>query len=162
MIAHALGSLTRVTKGNQWRSEVHRTGEGFSKIYRFTDIEATAGYVRVADPDTVGRYFRVTSLRANSSDPPLRLTHGAVDLKHVGDSVWLTSPGFRLAGSRGRLPSGKLVWGGGIPMRYDIHIVGDSISMSDIAWIYPTLRRQGGRLDPHQQCPHPRVIELPP
>lgn len=160
-IAHALGSLTRVTKGNQWRSEIHRTAEGFSKIYRFTDIEAALGYARIADPDTVGRFFRVTSAKARSSDPPLELKQGAVDVKHVGDSVWITSPGFRLAGSRGSVPSGKLVWGGGIPMRYDIHIAGDSVSMSDIAWVYPTLPTTGGgRLDLYiNNVDHPRVID---
>ena len=161
VVAHALGSLTRVTKGNQWRSEVHRTGEGFSKIYRFTDIEASLGYARIADPDSAGRFFRITSVRANSSDPPLRLRQGAVDVRHVGDSVWIRSPGFRLANSRGRVPSGKLVWGGGIPMRYDIHIVGDSVSMSDIAWVYPTLPTTGGgRLDLYiNNVQHPRVID---
>jgi hypothetical protein len=161
VIAHALGSMTRPMKGNEWRSEVHRTAEGFSKIYRFTSVNASLGYARIADPDTVGRFFRVASLRANSSDPPLRIKSGAVDVRHVGDSVWIQSPGFALAGSRGRVPSGKLVWGGGIPMRYDIHIVGESVSMSDIAWVYPTLPTTGGgRLDLYiNNVGHPRVID---
>ena len=160
-IVKALGSLTRVTKGNQWRSEVHRTAEGFSKIYRFTSLNASLGYARVADPDTVGRFFRVTSASLESSDPPLTVKRAAMDVKHVGDSVWLSSPGFQLAASRGRVPSGKLVWGGGIPMRYDIHIVGDSVSMSDIAWVYPTLPTTGGgRLDLFiNNVRHPRVID---
>ena len=161
VIANALGSLTRVTKGNQWRSEVHRTAEGFSKIYRFSSLDASLGYARIADPDTVGRFFRVTSMRVKSSDPPLEVKRGAVDVRHVGDSVWIRSTGFRLAGSRGSVPSGKLVWGGGIPMRYDIHIVGDSVSMSDIAWVYPTLPTTGGgRLDLYiNNVGHPRVID---
>src|SRR5687768_14619251 len=160
-IVKALGSLTRVTKGNQWRSEIHRTAEGFSKIYRFTSLNASLGYARVADPDTVGRFFRVTSASLESSDPPLTVKRAAMDVKHVGDSVWLSSPGFQLAASRGRVPSGKLVWGSGIPMRYDIHIVGDSVSMSDIAWVYPTLPTTGGgRLDLFiNNVRHPRVID---
>lgn len=161
VIARALGSLTRVTKGNQWRSEVRRTDEGFTKIYRFTSLNASLGYARIADPDSVGRFFRITRVTANSSDPPLRIRQAAADVRHVGDSVWITSPGFRLAASRGRIPSGKLVWGGGIPMRYDIHIVGDSVSLSDIAWVYPTLPTTGGgRLDLYiNNVRHPRVVD---
>ncbi|MGI9043799.1 MAG: hypothetical protein ACR2GK_06695, partial [Gemmatimonadaceae bacterium] len=161
VIAYALGSMTRVTKGNQWRSEVHRTDEGFSKIYRFTDLNAAVAYARIADPDTVGRLFRVARASVNSSDPPLQVRRVAIDIRHLGDSVWLQSPGFELAASRGSLPSGKLVWGGGIPMRYDIHITGDSVSLSDVAWVYPTLPATGGgKLDLHiHNVDHPRVVD---
>ncbi len=161
VVAYALGSMTRETKGNQWRSEVHRTAEGFSKIYRFTDLNAAVGYARIADPDTVGRFFRVTRASVNSSDPPLRVKRVAIDIRHLGDSVWLQSPGFELTASRGSLPSGKLVWGGGVPMRYDIHITGDSVSLSDVAWVYPTLPTTGGgKLDLHiNNVEHPRVVD---
>ncbi len=161
VVAYALGSLTRPMKGNEWRSEVRRTEEGFTKIYRFTEMNAALSYVRIADPDTVGRFFRIANVSVNSSDPPLQIKRAALDVKHVGDSVWLQSPGFALAGSRGTVPSGKLVWGGGIPMRYDIRIVGDSVSLSDVAWVYPTLPTTGGgKLDLHiNNVDHPRVID---
>src|SRR5512141_1549178 len=45
-IKHALGSLTRVSPGNQWRSEINQTSEGFARIYRFTNLNASLGYVR--------------------------------------------------------------------------------------------------------------------
>jgi hypothetical protein len=160
-ITFALGSFTRVTKGNPWRSEIVRTDEGFSKIYRFTSANASLGYARIANPDSAGRFFRVTRARLISSDPPLNVRRAAFDIRHVGDSVWISSPGFELDASRGRIPSGKLVWGGGIPMRYDIRIVGDSVSMGDIAWVYPTLPTTGGgKLElTINNVDHPRVID---
>src|SRR5688500_3971119 len=161
VIAHALGSMTRVTKGNQWKNEIRRTDEGFSKIYRFTSFDASLAYARIADPDTVGRMFRVAKASFVSADPPLQVKSVAADIRHAGDSIWITSPGFELAASRGRIASGKLVWGSGIPLRYDVHIVGDQVSLSDIAWVYPTLPTTGGgRLDLYiNNVAHPRVID---
>src|SRR5688572_7839997 len=161
VIARALGSLTRVAKGNQWRSEFHRTDGGFTKIYRFSSVNASLGYARIADPDTAGRFFRITNARLNSFDPPLEVKQAAFDVRHVGDSVWIASPGFRLTRSNGRIPSGKIVWGGGIPTRYDIDIIGESVSLSDIAWVYPTLPTTGGgklklRIT---NVEHPRVVD---
>jgi hypothetical protein len=156
-----LGSLTRETPGNQWRQEFVSTDEGYRHIYRFRHIDASLGYARIADPDSVGRFFRVTRASLESQDPPLDVKRAAVDVRHVGDSIWLYSPGFELPSSRGRVPSGKLVWGGGIPMRYDIHIVGDDVAMKDIAWVYPTLPTTGqGRLDLYiNNVKHPRVVD---
>jgi hypothetical protein len=160
-IARALGSLTRVQPGNQWRTEIRRTSEGFSHIYRFSRINASLGYARIADPDTAGRFFQVTNASLMSSDPPLDVKRMTADVRHVGDSIWIQSPGFELAASAGRVPAGKLVWGGGVPMRYAFHIVGDRVSLSDIAWVYPTLPTTGGgRLDLFiNNVRHPRVID---
>jgi translocation and assembly module TamB len=160
-IARALGSLTRATPGNQWRSEYRRTDEGFVHVYRFNNLNASLGYARIADPDSVGRMFRVTNASGDINDPPLHVKRFALDIRHVGDSIWLQSPGFELTNSKGRVPFGKLVWGGGIPMRYDIHIVGDQVALSDIAWVYPTLPTTGGgKLDLFiNNVRHPRVID---
>ena len=161
VIRKALGSLTRETPGNQWRQEFRSTDEGFRHIYRFRNIDASFGYARIADPDSAGRMFRVTRASLDVSDPPLEVKRLAVDVRHVGDSIWLNSPGFELPASKGRIPSGKLVWGGGIPMRYNIHIVGDQVALNDIAWVYPTLPTTGGgRLDLFiNNVRHPRVID---
>ncbi len=36
-----------------------------------------------------------------------------------------------------------MVWGSDLPIRYDIRVRGDSVSMADVAWIYPTLPTEG-------------------
>ena len=47
------------------------------------------------------------------------------------------------------------------PMRYAIHIVGDSVSLNDIAWVYPTLPRTGGgRLELDiNNVRHPHIMD---
>ena len=160
-ITHALGSLTRVSPGNQWRSEINRTHEGFARVYRFGQFQASLGYVRIADPDSVGRFLRFTSASFNSFDPPLSVKSITADVRHLGDSVWVTSPGFKLTSSSGRIPSGKIVWGSGLPVRYDFHLIGDKVAMSDIAWVYPTIPTTGGgRMDLYiDNVRHPRVVD---
>jgi translocation and assembly module TamB len=160
-IAFALGSLTRNSPGNQWRTEIRRTREGFTHIRRFSHLQASLGYARISDPDSAGRFFRVTRASFDSFDPPLSVKRIAGDVRHVGDTIWINSPAFQLPASKGRMPSGKLVWGSGIPMRYDIHIIGDQVAMNDIAWIYPTLPTTGnGRLDLYiTNVKHPRVMD---
>jgi translocation and assembly module TamB len=160
-ITYALGSLTRNSPGNQWRTEIRRTSEGFTHIRRFSKVNASLSYARIADPDSAGRLFRIAKANLESFDPPLSIRNASGDVRHVGDSIWLQSPGFDLPESHGRVPYGKLVWGGGIPMRYDIHIVGDKVAMNDIAWVYPTLPTQGGgRMDLYiNNTKHPRVMD---
>src|SRR5204862_162615 len=39
---------------------------------------------------------------------------------------------------------GIVVWGSDLPVRYYVHIIGDSVSLADVAWVYPTLPTTGG------------------
>ncbi len=161
-IAFNLGSLTRNSPGNQWRTEIRRTSEGFTHIRRFRNLNASVSYARIADPDTAGRFFRIARASIDASDPPLSVKRISGEVRHVGDTIWLKSPGFELPNSRGSIPSGKLVWGSGIPMRYDIHLIGDQVAMSDIAWVYPTLPTSGGgklNLDINNVS-HPKVVDF--
>ena len=143
VITHALGSLTRDLPGNDWPSEIRRTREGFAHTWRFTGIRASLSYARIAVPDTAGRFFRIAKANFRSADPPLDIRTLSGDAKILGDSVWLDVPHFTLPGSTGQA-RGKVFWGGPEPMRYAIHIIGDSVSLNDVAWVYPTLPRTGG------------------
>ncbi len=40
--------------------------------------------------------------------------------------------------------AGKVWWGGPDPTKYDLRIVGDSVSLADVNWVYPTLPTTGG------------------
>ena len=57
--------------------------------------------------------------------------------------MWLDVPHWDLPASTGRA-KGKIVWGSGKPVRYAVDVVGDSVSLNDVAWVYPTLPRTGG------------------
>ena len=57
--------------------------------------------------------------------------------------MFVDSDHFDLPGSTGR-GHGSIVWGSDLPVRYYIHIIGDSVSLGDVAWVYPTLPTTGG------------------
>jgi hypothetical protein len=129
--------------------DIRRTREGFSRTWRWTQGDITLPLARISDPDTAGMLFRFTGLKVAEADPPFLFgnTNGVV--RQLGDSVWLDIPHVDLPGSTGRAV-GKVVWGGDLPIRYDVHVHADSMSLNDIAWIYPTLPRTGvGETDLH-------------
>ena len=37
-----------------------------------------------------------------------------------------------------------MTWGSDLPVRYAIRVFGDSVSLADVAWVYPTLPTTGG------------------
>jgi translocation and assembly module TamB len=115
---------------------------GFSRTWRWTDGGVAASVVRWAHPDTTGRLFRVTSLRATEHDPPFRFEQVAGDVRWAGDTIWLDTLRFRLPGSRGAA-WGDVRWGGGRPIIYTIDVRGDSVAMRDIAWLTSTFPREG-------------------
>ncbi|HUQ20121.1 MAG TPA: hypothetical protein VM099_10960, partial [Gemmatimonadaceae bacterium] len=160
VIAHALASLTRDGPGNDWPTEIRRTREGLARTWRFNDINANLSYARIAIPDTAGRFFKIAKASLRTSDPPLDVRTVSGDVRVIGDSVWLDLPKFTLPASAGSA-KGKVFWGGPEPMKWAIHIKGDSVSLKDIAWVYPTLPTTGGgRLDLDiNNVKHPRMMD---
>ncbi len=159
-ITHALGSLTRDAPGNDWPSEIRRTREGFARTWRFTGVRSSFSYVRIAEPDTAGRFMQIASASVQSSDPPMEIHNLAGGVRFLGDSAWLDMPHFDLPASTGSA-KGKVFWGGPLPTRYVVHIIGDSVSLDDVAWVYPTLPRTGGgrmELDMNN-VRHPHVMD---
>lgn len=122
----------------------HRTADGnFAHTYRWTQAYAVLSHARIADPDSAGRLFVVDTLHVVESEPPFRFRNVRATVKHLGDSVWFEAPHFDTPGSTGR-GKGKVVWGSDLPIRYDIRVWGDSVSLADVAWVYPTLPTTGG------------------
>ncbi|MBC7896413.1 MAG: translocation/assembly module TamB domain-containing protein [Cytophagaceae bacterium] len=133
-IAHALGRTDK---------QILRSGSQFVITRRWTKGDVQLGYARVNDPDSTGRFFQVQRLDAVESDPPLNISNAQGTIRLLGDSVWAEFHHFQLPGSRGRA-QGKVWWGNDLPTRYDVTITGDSVSLSDVAWVYPTLPTTGG------------------
>ena len=133
-IAHNLGRAD---------AEIRRTSEGLARTRRWTELDLASSYVRWAHPDSVGRHIDIRALRAKESDPPITLTAAQGHVRLLGDSAWIELDKFSLPGSRGS-GSGKIVWGSSLPTRYYVKIDGDTVSMSDVAWVYPTLPTTGG------------------
>ena len=142
-------------------AEIRRRGRDFTRTWRWTDGNVALAYMRLADPDTAGRRFVVGRLDANESDPPFRWRDIRGDVRWLGDTIWADVGQWKLAASTGT-GRAKLVWGSDLPMRYDVAIVGDSVSLRDVAWVYPTLPRTGGgrlKLGIHNDPRNLRILE---
>src|SRR5438874_1985928 len=123
--------------------EIRRTREGYARTWRWTDADANIGFARIADPDTVGRLIRIRKLSFAEVDPPFKFSNVAGTFLNLGDSVFVDGEHFDLPGSTGK-GRGSIVWGSDLPVRYYIHIIGDSGSLADVQWVYPTLPNTGG------------------
>lgn len=133
-IAHALGRPDKI---------IRREGSGFTITRLWTEARLDVAHARVADPDSAGRVFHIDRFDVNEFDPPLRFSNARGTVRLQGDSLWADFDHFQLPGSRGS-GGGKVVWGSDLPTRYDIAIRGDSVSLADVAWVYPTLPTTGG------------------
>lgn len=122
--------------------EIRRTREGVTQTYRWMNAYAFLPHVRIAHPDTVGQRFLIDTLHVDESTPPFKWRNVSGVVRVLGDSAWFTSPHWDLSHSTG-FADGKIVWGSDLPVRYAVHITGDSVSLSDVAWVYPTLPTTG-------------------
>ena len=123
--------------------EIRRVRGGFAQTYRWTNAYAAVSHMRIADPDSVGRVFLVDTLHVVESTPDFKWRNVKAVVRQLGDSVWIDAPHWDLPASTGRA-AGKITWGSDLPVRYAIRIWGDSVSLDDVAWVYPTLPRTGG------------------
>ena len=158
-LARADAEIVRVT--DDAPHEGAGSGRGaYARTRRWTDIDWASDGVRLADPDSTGRRFGIARLDFVESDPPFRFRDVRGAVRVHGDSAWLAVPHFDLPGSTGSA-EGMVTWKGG-PVRYDVRVRGDSVSLADVAWVYPTLPRTGGgsmllhvRSDPAD----PRIVD---
>jgi hypothetical protein len=157
----ALDSAIRAELGRK-DHEIRRTHEGFSRTWRWSSADVTVPHARISSPDTAGMLFAFTGLKVAEVDPPFLFSNTAGVVRQLGDSVWLDLPHLDLPGSTGRA-AGKIVWGSNLPVRYDVHVHADSASLSDVAWIYPTLPRTGvgkTELDIRTQARNPHLTDF--
>ena len=126
-------------RNHEWR----RTREGIKQTRRWTKGELRSPYVRLADPDSVGKLISIGDMRVSENDPPFELSNAQGPVRILGDTVFFELHHFDLPGSTGHA-QGRVSWGGPVPTHYDVHVWADSLSMSDVAWVYPTLPRTGG------------------
>jgi translocation and assembly module TamB len=123
--------------------EVRRRREGLARTRRWTHISAIVPHVRINDPGSTGKLFSIESLAVDEQDPPFRFRDVSGTVRNLGDSIWADLAHFGLPGSQGSA-NGKIVWGSDLPVRWNLHVIGDSVSLADVAWVYPTLPRTGG------------------
>ena len=125
---------------------VSRTFDGFGRLYAWRNANALISHVRLADPDSdrkFGMEFRVASLSADEYEPTFKFRNVVATARKLGDSLWFQVPRFSLPASHGH-GQGKVWWGSDRPVRYDIAVRADTVSLDDVNWVYPDLPRTGG------------------
>lgn len=124
---------------------VTRTYDGFGRNYSWRNGNGLISHIRLSDPDSnrLGKAFKIASLSVDEYDPTFKFRNLRGDVRLLGDSVWLDIPHFDMPASTGK-GRGKVWWGSDRPVRYDIAVHGDSVSLDDVNWVYPTLPRTGG------------------
>lgn len=124
---------------------VSKTFDGYGRLYAWRDANAFVSHIRLADPDSdrIGRQIDLASLSVNEYEPTFEFRNVRGEARILGDSVWFQSPHFDMPASTGN-GHGKVWWGSDLPVRYDVAVRGDSVSLNDVNWVYPTLPRTGG------------------
>jgi translocation and assembly module TamB len=122
---------------------VSRWTEGLMRTLSFTNVNFRGPFVRIADPDSVGLGFQIAHLDVNISDPPFRFRSARGHVRIIGDTAFAALPHVEMLGSVAH-GGGKAWWGRNRPLAYALHFVGDTVSLDDIAWVYPTLPHTGG------------------
>src|SRR5919206_3256551 len=120
-----------------------RARGGFTHTWAWSNAYIVAPHMRIADPDTAGRFFIIDTMHVAENDPPFRFRNIHANVRQLGDSAWIEAAHFDLPGSTGHA-RGKLTWGSNKPLRYAVRVWGDSVSLADVAWVYPTLPTTGG------------------
>jgi len=134
-------------------AEIRRRTGGFARTYRWTGVQLALSRMSLAEPDSQAKAFAIADLDVDESDPPFRWRNVRGDVRILHDSIAAVVRHWDLAGSTGTATA-TITWGdvvrryirdstAGIPTVYDVHVVGDSVSLADVAWVYPTLPRTG-------------------
>ncbi len=123
--------------------EVRRDGNRFVRVYRFVRGGLALGHSRLADPDSAGIRLAMRQMDVVWVYPPFWFRNMKSTVRKVADSLWMDDVSFQLANS-GAHGDAKVVWGSGLPVRYDVKLKGDSVAMADLSWIDETLPWSGG------------------
>lgn len=123
--------------------DINRAGEYFSRTWRWEKGSGLLVKAVLSSPDDPVKVFEVQGLSAVEYDPPFNFSNVDAVVKQLGDSVWIDASNFDLPGSSGS-GKGKIVWGNNLPIRYDITVTGDTVSLDDLTWIHPSLPETGG------------------
>ncbi|HEY0930710.1 MAG TPA: translocation/assembly module TamB domain-containing protein, partial [Gemmatimonas sp.] len=123
--------------------DVLHEDDRYVRVYRFQRGNVALGRSRIADPDSAGLRFAVRRLDVMWDYPPIWFKDLRGDVRKVADTLWVDSAKFALPGSVAH-GGAKVVWGSDLPVRYDVGLQLDTVSMTDIAWLDETVPHTGG------------------
>ncbi len=123
--------------------EIRRDGKRFVRVWRFVRGDLALGRSRIADPDSAGLKLAMRKFDVVWVYPPFWFRNMRGTVRKLSDTLWVDGATFNLANSAAH-GKAKVVWGSGLPIRYDIRLTGDTVAMADVAWIDPSLPATGG------------------
>src|SRR5205814_10375415 len=88
-------------------------------------------HARLADPDSdkkFGQQFVIDSLATDEYEPTFKFRNVTGEATHLGDTISFQIPHFDMPASTGNA-HGRVWWGTGHPVEYDIAIRGDSVTL---------------------------------
>ena len=142
-------SAVRSVLAGETRSRVVQVAGGYQSVMDFQRIQAALPRMRIADPDSESRLFRVGELRmlAFPFTPPaaeIRSLKG--DFRMDADSLWFRDITASLPGTRLSATGAYLL------ERGDVNLGASArpLALADLRWLYPPLPAKGGgsaRLD---------------
>lgn len=115
----------------------------YQRETNWTEGDFTFNSIRLRAPDGRGRRFDIARLDVNEQSPPFAVRNLVGVVLWNGDSLHLDVRHLELPGSVAS-GSGLLEWANDRPVHYDLRIRSDSVSLDDVAWISPTIPRDGG------------------
>jgi len=136
-------SAVRVALAGETRAHVVEVPDGYQSVMDFQRIQAALPRIRLADPDTTTRLFRVGELRmlAFPFTPPgadIRSVRG--DFRMDADSLWFRDVAAALPGTRLRLSGAYLLASGDV----ELSTTARPLALADLRMLYPALPDSGG------------------
>ena len=142
-------SAVRVALAGETRSRVVQVADGYQSVMDFQRIQAALPRLRLADPDSTSRLFRVGELRmlAFPFTPPAAEIRGfRGDVRMDADSLWFREVAVALPGTRLTASGAYMLESGDM----NLGTTARPLALADLRWLYPALPASGGgsvRLD---------------
>ncbi|HUH13884.1 MAG TPA: hypothetical protein VMK65_12280, partial [Longimicrobiales bacterium] len=123
---------------------LEREDGALMRVMRFQDVQAELPRLLVESPDQEGRLFQFSSLamRAWIWETPMELQHLEGTLTMRDSLLAFEADRVRLPSSRASLLGEVTV--GKEDIRMDVRVVGDTVALRDLQWLYPGLPEEGG------------------
>ncbi len=130
-------------KDQEIRAVTVKGKRGYQRTTRWTEGNFTFNRIRFRDPLRPGRQFEIARFDVNEQSPPFNIRNMRGLVLWHGDSITLDIPHLELPGSVAHA-TGRLDWANNKPVKFDLRILSDSVSLSDVAWITSVIPKTGG------------------
>jgi len=130
-------------KDQEIRAVTYKGKRGYQRTTRWTEGNFTFNRIRLRDPLHPGRQFNIARFDVNEHSPPFAVRNMSGNVLWRGDTIVVDIRHLELPGSVASA-TGHFEWGDNHPIKFDIRILSDSVSLSDVSWISGVIPKTGG------------------